>query len=169
VKTRITVALVAISFALLSLAQQTNTPPAPAATAAAQQKDTVDPKVEQQIRELAAKYDEAFNRNDAAAVAALYTEDAVFETPSGAFHGREAIEEENAKHYFEQDHSKNLVTVVDELSGAGNEVRATGTWSNTFEEGATIHANGTYLWVLIHQVDSWKIRKSTFDMTNQRR
>src|SRR3984957_9568343 len=59
----------------------------------AQEKDTVDPRVAEQVRALAAKYDEAFNRNDAVAVAALYTEDAVFETPSGAFHGREAIEE----------------------------------------------------------------------------
>jgi len=135
----------------------------------AQEKDTVDPRVAEQVRALAAKYDEAFNRNDAVAVAALYTEDAVFETPSGAFHGREAIEEENAKHYFEQDHSKNLVTVVDEVVAVGNEVRSTGTWSNTFEEGATIHANGTYSWVLIHEGVSWKIRKSTFDMANQRR
>ena len=109
----------------------------------AQQKDSVDPKVDQQVRALASKYDEAFNRTDAVVVAALYTEDAVFETPSGAFHGREAIEEENAKHYFEQDHSKSLVTVVDKVSGAGMEVRATGRWSDTFEEGATIHANGT--------------------------
>jgi uncharacterized protein (TIGR02246 family) len=134
----------------------------------AQQKDSVDPKTAEQVRALAAKYDEAFNKNDAAAVAALYTEDAVFETPSGAFHGGDAIEEENAKHYFEQDHSKNLVTVVDEVIAVGNEVRVTGTWSNTFEEGSTIHANGTYSWVLIHEGDSWKIRKSTFDMTNQR-
>jgi hypothetical protein len=35
--------------------------------------DTVDPKMAQQIRVFAAKYDEAYNRNYAAAVAALYT------------------------------------------------------------------------------------------------
>jgi hypothetical protein len=38
-----------ISFALLTLAQQ---------------KDTVDPKIVQQIRALAVKYDEAFNEHD---------------------------------------------------------------------------------------------------------
>jgi uncharacterized protein (TIGR02246 family) len=154
-KTRFAVALIGLAIGLT-------------VPALAQQKDAVDPQVAEQVRALAASYDEAFNRNDAATVAALYTEDAVFETPSGAFHGREAIEAENAKHYFEQDHSKNLVTVVDEVSGAGNEVRATGTWSDTFEEGTTIHVNGTYSWVLIREGDSWKIRKSTFDMTNQR-
>jgi hypothetical protein len=40
---------------------------------------------------------------------------------------------------------------VDEVVAVGNEVRSTGTWSNTFEEGATIHANGTFSWVLIHE------------------
>jgi hypothetical protein len=39
----------------------------------AQQKDTVDPQIAQQIRVLASKHDEAVNKHDAAAVAALYT------------------------------------------------------------------------------------------------
>jgi hypothetical protein len=43
----------------------------------AQQKDTVDPRVEQQIRALAAKYDGASNEHDPVAVAALYTKDGV--------------------------------------------------------------------------------------------
>jgi len=57
-KIRLVVALagLAMSFALPAFAQQ---------------KDTVDPKIEQQIRVLAAKYDEAINKQDAAAVAAL--------------------------------------------------------------------------------------------------
>jgi hypothetical protein len=49
----------------------------------AQQKDTLDPQIAQQIRVLAMKYHEAINRNDAAAVAALYTEDAVNVLPGG--------------------------------------------------------------------------------------
>jgi hypothetical protein len=40
----------------------------------AQQKDTTDPQIAQQIRVLAAKYDEAFNNRDASSVAALYNE-----------------------------------------------------------------------------------------------
>jgi ketosteroid isomerase-like protein len=58
----------------------------------AQQKDTLDPQIAQQIRVLAMKYHEAINRNDAAAMAALYTEDAANVLPGGAFHGRQAIE-----------------------------------------------------------------------------
>jgi hypothetical protein len=44
-----------------------------------QQEDEVDPQIAVRIRALASKYDAAFNRNDAAAVAALYTEEVVFE------------------------------------------------------------------------------------------
>ena len=64
-KIRLLVVLVglAISFALPILAQQ---------------KDAVDPKVAEQIRAFAINYDEVFNKNDPAAVAALYAEDAVF-------------------------------------------------------------------------------------------
>jgi uncharacterized protein (TIGR02246 family) len=54
---------------------------------------TPDPQLRQQV--VAAKYkkyDEAFNKNDAAAVVGLFTEDAVFVTPTGPVYGREAIE-----------------------------------------------------------------------------
>jgi hypothetical protein len=43
----------------------------------AQDKKTVDPEVYQQIEAVLTKFDEAYNKNDAAAVAALYTQDAV--------------------------------------------------------------------------------------------
>lgn len=42
----------------------------------AQEKDTVDSEIRQQIDAAIPKYDGAFNRNDAAATAALYTQDA---------------------------------------------------------------------------------------------
>jgi uncharacterized protein (TIGR02246 family) len=94
----------AISFAVPTFAQQT---------------DTVDPKIAQQIRALASKYDEGFNRNDAAAVAALYTEGAVFTTPNGTLNGRQAIEGLYRRLYFDLYHSKNNVTVVDEILRLG--------------------------------------------------
>jgi uncharacterized protein (TIGR02246 family) len=136
----------------------------------AQQNDKVDAETTQQVRALASNYDVAFNRQDAFTVAGLYAEDAVFNTPEGTFHGRQAIEELYAKHYFGEAHSKNVVTVVNESIAAGNEIRATGTWSDTFEEPSTgtIHAEGTYSWVLVHEGDTWRIRESTYDITNMR-
>ena len=78
-KTRLVVALVglAISFALPNFAQQ-----------------TVDPKIDQQIRALAVKFDAAINSRDAVAVAALYAQDGVGQIPESkvsAGHGREGI------------------------------------------------------------------------------
>jgi uncharacterized protein (TIGR02246 family) len=108
-----------------------------ASPAFAQQNDRVNAETVQQVRALASSYDAAFNRQDAVTVAALYAEDAVFNTPEGIFHGRQAIEELYAKHYFGEVHSKNIVTVVNEAIAAENEVRATGTWSDTFEEPST--------------------------------
>ena len=99
----------------------------------AQQKDTVDPQTAQQIRALRIKFDEAFNRNDAAAVAALYAEDGVWVSlKNGAFHGRQAIEKAYAKYEFGSWHPSNLVGRVDRVMAVGNDVRAYGKWSETF-------------------------------------
>jgi hypothetical protein len=92
-KIRLLLALIglAISFALPTFAQQTNTP---------------DPQLRQKLLdvitkhaealgefgELSLKLDEAINKNDAVAVAAFFTEDAVLVAPDGMFSGRRDIE-----------------------------------------------------------------------------
>ena len=78
-KRRLVVSLVglAISFALPTYAQQ---------------KDVADPQTTQKILAIGKAYDEAHNNNDAAAVAALFTRDAVFVTIEGPIIGRQAIQ-----------------------------------------------------------------------------
>ena len=70
----------AISFALPILAQETDKP---------------DPQLRKELLALAKKFEDAWNNNDATALAALYTDDAVLIEASGPIYGREAIE----KHY----------------------------------------------------------------------
>jgi hypothetical protein len=89
-KTRLLLTLVglAISFALPTFVQQTNTP---------------DPQLRGALVAFNKNEDKAYTNNDAAALAALYTEDAIEVTDQGPIYGREAIE----KHYadlFKQVH-----------------------------------------------------------------
>jgi ketosteroid isomerase-like protein len=77
----ITLVGLAISFALQTFAQEQN---------------TVDPEVRQQIEAALKEYDAAFNKHDAAAIAALFTQDAIeelgWESEGGAVFGQQAIE-----------------------------------------------------------------------------
>jgi uncharacterized protein (TIGR02246 family) len=132
-----------------------------------QQEDTVDPKTAQEIRSLAMKYDEAFKKQDPAAVAALYTEDAVYVAHHGTFHGRQAIEKTYAN-YFQHWHSINHVSTVDRVIAVGIEVRAFGTWSSTFQDtnGAPRKARGRYRWLLVRKGDTWEIRTNTNRSSN---
>jgi uncharacterized protein (TIGR02246 family) len=138
----------------------------------AQQKDTVDPRTAQEIRALAMKYDEAINKQDSAAVAALYTETAIYVAHHGTFHGRRAIEKTYAD-YFQHWHSINHVSTVDRLIAVGNEVRAFGKWSSAFQDnnGAPGKDRGHYRWLLVRKGDTWEIhtntnRSSNFNATN---
>jgi ketosteroid isomerase-like protein len=55
----------------------------------AQQKDRVDPQTAQKILATGPAYDRGENNHDPAAIAALYTEDAVFVTDRGPINGRQ--------------------------------------------------------------------------------
>ena len=58
----------------------------------AQQKDVADPQTTQKILAIAKAFVEAINNNDPAAIAALFTRDAVFVTTEGPIIGRQAIQ-----------------------------------------------------------------------------
>jgi uncharacterized protein (TIGR02246 family) len=162
-KIRLLLALagLAISLALATLAQQTNTPSAPAATAA-QQKDTVDPQVAEQVRAFTMKYDEAFNKNDATALGSLFSEDAVLSGLHGRFNGRQAIENFHSQQVFGRWHVNNRVTTVDRVVSMSYEVSSSGRWSETVQSNGSKNVGGTYSWVLIRDGDSWKIRMATY-------
>jgi hypothetical protein len=86
-KIRLVVALAgfAISFALPTFAdEKKEINPFPFSPISA------SPQIVQQLEAINLKFDEAFNKHDAAAVGALYTANAVQVTPVGVFSGRKA-------------------------------------------------------------------------------
>ncbi len=101
----------------------------------AQQKEPVPSDKDRQVSDALAKQtDDAWNNNDAAALAAAFTEDAVLVTDTGPIYGREAIE----KHYadlFQKVHFSNHVAKDDQVSphAIGNELWCNGAWSVTYQ------------------------------------
>ena len=156
-KMRSVVALVglAISFALPALAQQ---------------KDTLDPQLRQVADALSKEFDEAYDNNDAAAVAALFTEDAVLVTTQGPIYGREAIE----KHYagvFQKVHFSNHVAKPDQYSPhivgtTGNELWWNGEWNMTVQgqTGAPVQANGYWTSIVVREGDAWRDRMQIWNI-----
>jgi uncharacterized protein (TIGR02246 family) len=137
----------AISFALPIFAQQTNTP---------------DPQLRQRYIALVKKYDDALNKNDAAAVAALFTEDGVYMTDRGPVIGRPAIEKYHAD-LFKQFHLSNSLITVDEdsphmIGTASNELWATGVWSATIQGQNFGPIQIKTYWSVIREGDDWNIR-----------
>ena len=152
-KIRLVVALVglAIGFTVPTLAQ----------------KDTVDPQIIEQFAALGKKYAEAVNNNDAAAVAALYTEDAVVVTETGTIYGREAIEKRWAD-LFKQVHFSNHIAkqyAPHIIGTAGNEMWATGAWSATIQGQNFGPTQIKGYWSVIREGDDWKIRMLAFNVT----
>jgi uncharacterized protein (TIGR02246 family) len=124
----------------------------------AQEKETIDPELRQQIEALFMKLDEAFNKNDLAATVAQYTQDAVLVnrrvSEGGASVGHSAIEK-----YFTLEYSSTPYGLVNKLVHVhtiGNEMCAITEWSAT-------HTSGQAVWVLVRDADTWKIRMLYFN------
>jgi ketosteroid isomerase-like protein len=150
----------AISFALPTLAQQ---------------KETVDPKIVEATDALCKKFDDAFNNNDAAAVAALFTKDGVLVTDSGIFTGPEAIQKYQ-EGVFKAGHFSNHMGKCDEagvhlISADGKEVWRSGDWSLIWQDAndknsAPVQAKG--YWSAIETLDkdgNWKDKLQTWNIT----
>jgi uncharacterized protein (TIGR02246 family) len=147
-KTRLLGALVglAISFALPIFAQQ---------------KETVDPQIIAQNNAIAKKFDEACNNNDAAAVAALFTEDAIFVTEAGPLYGREAIEKQYAEWFKGASCSNHMIKIDNSrpIVGTADKISSNGEWSQTAQppNGKPFQLQGYWANVVVREGDAWKI------------
>jgi ketosteroid isomerase-like protein len=130
----------------------------------AQQPNTPDPQLRRQLLALAKKFEEAWNNNDAAALAALFTKDAILVEQAGPVHGREAIE----RHYtdlFQNVHfSNNLITYNDPdsphiIGTDGNETWENGEWRMTYQ------VKGGHASIAVREGGVWKKRMLISNIT----
>ena len=133
----LTLAGLAISFAVPTFAQEQN---------------TVDPEVRQQIEALLMKFGEAFNKHDPAAIAALYTQNSIrLESwwSEGAL-GQQAIE---------KSYAGMLASIPGEFVGQVVQVYPIGNDTCVItkdSEGAVW--KGYKTWICNRDADTWKIR-----------
>ena len=137
----------------------------------AQQKDTANPEIRQQIDALDKRIGEAYSNDDAAAIAALFTEDGVLVTPQGTVYGREAIEKSYAdmflKFHLSDDKTKADQNSPHTIGTAGNEIWETGDWTAVLQaqNGSPVHLQGHNAFVDIREGDDWKVRMEIFNVT----
>ena len=155
-KIRLVVALVglAISIALPAIAE-TNTP---------------DPQLREKLVAAIKKHTDALDKNDAAAIAANFTDDGVLVTQNGSFCGREGIEKHYVDDFSQQIHLSNNTATPDQdsphiIGTTGNEMWATGQWTATVkgQNWGPVDVKG--YWSVIREGDDWKIRNLTFNVT----
>jgi uncharacterized protein (TIGR02246 family) len=141
----------------------------------AQQKDTAEPRIVQQrdllgvadalkvFGELSQKLDEAYNKNDAAAVAALFTQNGLLVVADGMFSGRQDIEKRYADTFqrwpivdFNSRRERYHLNAID------NAVWSAGQWASTFQsQTGPVFAWGYWSTIYVREGDAWKIRLLT--------
>jgi ketosteroid isomerase-like protein len=120
-----------------------------------------DVKALGEFNALGMKCDEAYKKNDAAALAALFTEDAVVVTDTGPIYGREAIEIMYADE-FHKWHPINHIGQADQLNAIGNVPWSVGEWWNTLQsQTGPVFVRGYWSAIYIREGDAWKIRMLT--------
>jgi uncharacterized protein (TIGR02246 family) len=147
IRAAVTLVEFAVSCALPTFAQQTNTP---------------NPQLRQRLLAVIEKHADAMNKNDAAAAAALFTEDAIYLTDRGPINGREAIEKMYAD-LFQKMHFSDHVISVDQdspriIGTDGEEMWATGGWSSTIQVQNSDPVQIKGYWSVIRGGDDLKIR-----------
>ena len=147
-----------ISFALPVLAQQNDA----VDRQTVQQRDLLGvAKAIDDFGAVSLKLEEAFKKNDASAIAALFTEDGILVAPDGTFGGRQAIE----KRYAVIFQRWPITTFSDQryqLNAIDNGVWSVGEWWSTIHTEAGPKFEGGY-WsaIYIHEGEDWKIRLLT--------
>lgn len=144
-----------INFAVPAFAQQPNTP---------------DPQLRDAVAALDKRMDAGHVSNDAASIAALYTDDAVVVShDAGPIYGRDAIQKHLAE-IFKNIHFIKHVSQPEQNSPhliSGNEFWSTGEFDQTFqvENGTPLRIKGHYLNILVREGNVFNYKVDTYNFT----
>jgi uncharacterized protein (TIGR02246 family) len=118
----------------------------------AQEQKAVDPEVRQQIEAAVMKFNEAYNKQDATAIADLFTQDAVQMLDwgeGGTFSGQQAIEKHYAADFVSS--PPELVGKLIQVYAIGDRISAISEWSSGLWKGYGAR-------IYVRELDEWKIR-----------
>jgi ketosteroid isomerase-like protein len=119
------------------------------------EQSTVDPEVRQQIEAALMKYEEAYNKSDAAGTAALYSQDAIavlsWGSAGGATFGQQAIEKKAAAEFASSPAKQSFKLV--QVYAIGNDMCAIAEFTHYH-----MHGKGHIVLIYVRDADSWKIR-----------
>jgi len=117
----------------------------------AQEQNAVDLQVRQQIKAVLVKYNEAVNKQDAAAIAALFTEDAL-----QAWDSSGGVDSNSGKIAIQRSYELGwektpFVGKVVQVYAIGNDIAAISEWSAGDWKAYKV-------WIFSRDINSWKIR-----------
>jgi ketosteroid isomerase-like protein len=125
----------------------------------AQLKEVDDPQMRQQIEAAQKNYDVAFNKHDAAAVAALFTQDTVETGPDGPAYGQQAIEKRYSDLFRNwQPTPTDHLNTVEKMYMLGDNVYVIQKWS----------VGGYKGWVTLIMApkgNDWLVQRATYNIT----
>jgi uncharacterized protein (TIGR02246 family) len=131
----------------------------------AQEKDTFDPQIRQQIDVAEKAYDDAFNNNDVTAMAALYTQDAVQVGPQGPVAGKDAI----VKAYrdlFNNMHPTDHVNTIERVFMLGQDVCVIMNWRASLHgTNGSLPVKGYVTTINAREGDNWLVHVATYNIT----
>jgi uncharacterized protein (TIGR02246 family) len=114
---------------------------------------------QQAAREVHVQFTTAFNRQDAAAVASLFSEDGLRITPQGIIQGREAIRKDADNRFELRFHDLSITPLI--ARAVSGSIWEAGEW--TMKTGDQ-PVRGYFAMTLVREGDSLKIRDDTFNI-----
>jgi ketosteroid isomerase-like protein len=129
---------------------------------------TPDPELRRQLDAFNKVFNEAFDKNESAAMAPLFTEDAVIVSNAGIIKGLPAIEKYYADK-FANEHDSDHIAVTDSDSPYAlddSSMWATGSWTLTVQpnDQDPIPCNGYWSAIYIREGNRWKEKMQTWNI-----